>query len=382
MGKIKVSSECLKRQEEQLQSITNTLLTIAGEVTGCSANLRWNIASSEIVRKKLAVYTQRIQKLSETCNQFSGILGENAQLYQKTEKKIADSGNANTSSRSEITGAAAGNGAQEASTISFFNWLQSIFHREHSEGDYEIDSVVFDDDGGYGGDQGSPQNQIGENREALYDIVRKYYPDLSDAQIQDYLRKLNSEGCGYVAIINTIFRQYEGREAEFQEKFGFPMYKNGDLNYNELLVDFYTATDNHNQGLFWSDRINENEDPSATTGRGTTPSDQKYRAQLYLKEKGIEVQIQTNKRVNVDNYQKLAESGSVIINYHYGNLYDANGKVVQYIDGGHSMTVTGVTEDGRYIVSSWGEKYYIDPEEILNNNGNTTGYDFVYYKYK
>ena len=89
--------------------------------------------------------------------------------------------------------------------------------------------------------------------------------------------------------------------------------------------------------------------------------------------------MQTNKNITVDNYQKLAEKGSVIINYHYGNLYDADGNVVQYIDGGHSMTVTGVTEDGRYIVSSWGGKYYIDPNEMLNRD---TSYDFVYYKYK
>ena len=43
------------------------------------------------------------------------------------------------------------------------------------------------------------------------------------------------------------------------------------------------------------------------------------------------------------------------------------------------MTVTGVTEDGRYIVSSWGGKYYIDPDEMVNS---ATSYDFVYYKYK
>ena len=28
------------------------------------------------------------------------------------------------------------------------------------------------------------------------------------------------------------------------------------------------------------------------------------------------------------------------------------------------MTVTGVTDDGRYIVSSWGDKYYIPASEV------------------
>ena len=27
------------------------------------------------------------------------------------------------------------------------------------------------------------------------------------------------------------------------------------------------------------------------------------------------------------------------------------------------MSVTGVTDDGRLIVSSWGKKYYIDPKD-------------------
>lgn len=376
MGKIRINSECLKGQEEQLQSITNMLQTIANDVTYCSVNLRWNISNSELVRKKLALYTQQVQKLSEKCSQLAGALGEGLQLYQETEKKLVNIENINTSSQSGETR----DEKEETSTMSFADWLRIIFHKEHHEGSYEIDSIVFDDEGGYGGDQGSPQNQIGENRQALYDIVRRYYSNMTDAQIQDYLRKLNSEGCGYVAIINTIFRQYEGRESEFQEKFGFPMYKNGDLNYNELLVDFYTATDNHNKGLFWGDKINAKEDLSTTKGNGTNANSQKYRAQLYLKEKGIEVQIQTNKKVNVDNFQELAERGSIVINYRNGYLYDTNGQ--PHPVNGHSMIVTGVTEDGRYIVSSWGEKYYIDPKEIVSSNGKRTSYEFVYYQYE
>ena len=28
------------------------------------------------------------------------------------------------------------------------------------------------------------------------------------------------------------------------------------------------------------------------------------------------------------------------------------------------MTIIDVTDDGRYIVSSWGEKFYLKPEEL------------------
>ncbi len=33
------------------------------------------------------------------------------------------------------------------------------------------------------------------------------------------------------------------------------------------------------------------------------------------------------------------------------------------MDGGHAMVVTGLTDDGRIQVSSWGELYYISPED-------------------
>ena len=46
------------------------------------------------------------------------------------------------------------------------------------------------------------------------------------------------------------------------------------------------------------------------------------------------------------------------------NLYQENGKLAQGDVGGHWMTVTGVADDGRYIVSSWGKKYYVDPSEL------------------
>lgn len=43
-------------------------------------------------------------------------------------------------------------------------------------------------------------------------------------------------------------------------------------------------------------------------------------------------------------------------------MTDSKGK--SYISkGGHAMTVTGKTKDGKLIVSSWGEKFYIDPKD-------------------
>lgn len=256
---------------------------------------------------------------------------------------------------------------------------------QEREGRYEIDSVVFDDDGGYGGDQAGPMSEWGfwSEKKELYEIVRKYYPNMTDKEIKNFLKKLNDEGCGYVAAINTMFAAYEGREEEFERTFGFPMYKDGDLNYNKLLVDFYSATDNHNLGKDgFSDVINYGEDTSNQVGKGTNQYDCKYRTEMYLKEKGVDVDVHMYVDVTPNNVEELSKDGYVMIDYFYGNLQKENGRTAQYIDGGHGMIITGVTEDGRYIVSSWGEKYYIDPNEIIENNGKETHMSYSYYQYK
>ena len=64
-----------------------------------------------------------------------------------------------------------------------------------------------------------------------------------------------------------------------------------------------------------------------------------------------------------------------------------DGTVAQVIDGGHAMTVTGVTDDGKLIVSSWGNQYYIDPDEKItftNSQGKkvTTSMTYSTVKYK
>ena len=162
----------------------------------------------------------------------------------------------------------------------------------------------FDDEGSYGGDQGSAQKVYLD--EDIQEIVRKYYPDYSDQEIRDLLIELNSEGCGYVALCNTIFWEFVGREEEFEEIFGFPMYKDGDVNV-ECYID-----------------------------------------------------------VTTDNYNDIADKGQIIVAIEPCILEDEAGNTVFKANGGHAMTVTGVTEDGRFIVSSWGKRYYIDPDTDYN----------------
>lgn len=231
-----------------------------------------------------------------------------------------------------------------------------------------------------GGDQNGPYEmwQIGmdPDRENIRELVHSYeeYTDYSDEEITDLLMKLNSEGCGYVAFANIIVDEYRRREEEFERIFGFPLFcenKKGNtyVNYNPLIIDLYCASDNHNKVWnMWQDRdrYDEDEDFSSTVGRGTSPDDRIYRFERYMNRRGIAVKIENIKCGPDEIYQRCceeeAQGNRVIISTCPVRLEDTDGNPAQ-MDGGHAMAVTGLTDDGRVEVSSWGELYYIAPTD-------------------
>jgi hypothetical protein len=238
---------------------------------------------------------------------------------------------------------------------------------------------VFDEAGAYGADQGAPKDDTADYDEFRSIIQENTGRKLNDEELKTYLEKLNSEGCGYAAMTNTILQHYEGREEEFEQTFGFPMYKDGDLNYNTLLVDIYSSTDNHNKGWFGIDKVSKYEDYRVgegfwgydsmldnTNNSGVTLSSSEYRIQKYLSDHGVESTVTnyTNGEITVENFYEYAAQGDVQLSFN-GDLkmVDANGTVWQRDDVGHRMTITGV-EDGKFVLSSWGEKYYLDPSEV------------------
>ena len=258
---------------------------------------------------------------------------------------------------------------------------------------YEIHSNVYGDKEFYGGDQTHPQKASADSEEGkrLRQIVKKYFPDYEEEQINAFLKKLYSEGCGYVVIINTLMEHFDGKEELFEKTFGFPMYnEDGDLNYDMLLLDFYAATDNHIQGK-QGDEINYEEDRNEkeqgddyvysldTTGIGTTFSQRIYRTQLYLKDKGVVMRITNNKPVTLGTFRQLAQKGRVMISLRGGNVQNEDGSTYSYCPG-HAMIVTGITNDCRYIVSTWGKKLYVDPFEMVEKDGKRTEIYFQYFE--
>lgn len=284
---------------------------------------------------------------------------------------------------------------------------------------------IFDEQNGYGGDQGDmAHNRNGKaflwwvkgEDEDIYDFVRSQegYEKYTKRQIHDLLEQINNEGCGYVALVNTLFWEFDGTEVEFEELFGFPMRdEDGNYNFNRMLIDIYCKTDdkyflNENgskqalcamileqyktnptkfeieYGIEYPniDSVSEKvqkaiidkykTDIVVVKDNGLNRYTEESRLLAYLKDKNIDAEVNYtyfNIMSNEDIKTSLANGTIVQVNLSGGTaLCDESGKVRQYLGGDHGVLLTGVTDDGRYVISSYGEKYYIDPKQTYTDS--------------
>ena len=80
-----------------------------------------------------------------------------------------------------------------------------------------------------------------------------------------------------------------------------------------------------------------------------------------------DVSFQNGIPASVNNYNAYQNQGDIILSTKPTILEDVNGREVENLSGGHAVTVTGTTADGRLIVSSWGEEYYVNPATYDNS---------------
>ena len=290
----------------------------------------------------------------------------------------------------------------------------------HIFGDFNIPTIQ------YGGSQMDFRHN---NLELIQDpriqsIIKEYWPDATEEDMSMLLYKLCNVGCGYTSCINSLFMEYQGRELEFEEKFGFPMYiKNGDgtidYNYEYLILEFFLYVNAYDfQGNLrtisdlYGD-VDENVDDGAvgvTTGglaSGTNHEDisnfsiflkEKYnvdvniecigdgapayplevgseaydRAIKGLQDSGIDIEYgtelygmpETNEELAAKIQEYLDEGKTILIN---GSSYGLDGQRI----GAHAVTVVDINDNGEIIVSSWGEQYVLDIEEFEAQYGIT-----------
>jgi hypothetical protein len=233
----------------------------------------------------------------------------------------------------------------------------------------------YDKYGRYGGMQHGPL-QTPDRYDA---IIEKYYPGLSVSQLwtifpptrtiwaenggqvsvidlflnpekyhsrryEIFLMGIHYEGCEYVALVNTVFLQYIGREYEFEATFGFPLYVDGDFNYNALIVDFYASS-------------------GTADGSGLNAWKSEGIWEKYLADRGVEVDVTPSIKVTPQNFAEVSEKGEIFVEVFPVLLFNEDGGEEDNRKGGHAMVITGVTSEGYFIVSSWGKTYYVHPDD-------------------
>ena len=80
----------------------------------------------------------------------------------------------------------------------------------------------------------------------IISIMRESFPYDTLEDYELYFCAIASVGCGYVAYANSIFLNFEGREEDFYNTFGFPMYTvdvfgNIDYNYDYLILEVFNG---------------------------------------------------------------------------------------------------------------------------------------------
>lgn len=265
---------------------------------------------------------------------------------------------------------------------------------EHLSEYEKMHSVVFNTKKSrqYGGDQGRPQYTDKNSKEyiMMYEIASKNNAMVTPDNFDTYLEKMNYEGCGYVSLVNGIMCRYEKEPEEFEKIFGYPMYKSDKtLNYECLLTDIYSSYDNYSHGKenpmrdynpfddglpFGYDKAND------STGNGTNPKFRKECLTSFMKDHGVSADMKTLDYLCPQNFKEITDSGkTVLVSLKRGKLEFEDGTTNQLIDS-HSIVVTGFTDDGRIIVSSWGKRLFIDPDdhERVEHTNVITGKDTTY----
>lgn len=390
----KIKTSCL--EEINISKEVNALSKRVDEVVRQLGRQGGQFSS---LNSKLEDYSQNIKTVSKDLIKSAEVLNKIANVYEKTEKNIVGS----RSDGVEIPDA-------------------NIYK------DYDNKTKVFDDDddnGSYGADQGDMYyNKSGFDfwifrwfeDEDLFDFVNSYdkYKDYSDDDIEKLMLEINENGCGYAAIVNNIYTMYDGREDEFEKVFGFPMYdENGEANYNYLMVDLYANT----QGVYKVDTYDDKLNFAIDVAREYIGKEDKFKAEFgcdfdgktvseeminsivnkykdgdyaycdikgistnnfddryltYLEMKGLEGGAELispeDNDVSTKQVNEYIDNGkNVNIAVENFNLYNEDGSLAHKDVDYHWMTVTDVTEYGKYVVSSWGERFIFDPSEKKPN---------------
>jgi len=204
---------------------------------------------------------------------------------------------------------------------------------------------------------------------------------VSDEDIEELLVEVTNHGCPYVAVTNIVFEYYKGRESEFEETFGYPMYvinESGQIDYNfeylTLELFLYMNGNVRNWSYIdgaWASYYDED---------GNLYSEEVQLMQYLHRKYGVGKGV-TCSLIGIQNNEGyyeyptcgeglMALTSKVIQEVQNGNtilfrgcgfdLYSEDSNSTNENVGGHDMIITGYDEEREsFIVSTWGEKMYM-----------------------
>lgn len=86
MSKIRVNTDVLQQQQQQLEQLARELENISGEVAYVKTNLSWQISSRAQIQKKLGDYSNYIGTMQKRTSSLSSVMQSVSEQYQATEK--------------------------------------------------------------------------------------------------------------------------------------------------------------------------------------------------------------------------------------------------------------------------------------------------------
>lgn len=217
----------------------------------------------------------------------------------------------------------------------------------------------------------------------IVEEMERYYPRSAFETDDDYwyfigryFNIIAETGCGYSASINTIFKEYEGKEDEFRDIFGFDMYDTdnvtGKINFNYELM-FLKYFNYCNAGKYTLKEMGDSagvsikddyKEPASLTSANIKNFDDFLKKEFGVKCKIKKCKIPDSVDKNdegINNYlhQQFDENDYIEYCGTGWELYTMDGKLDDGRGTGHSLTIVGFTDDNYPIVSSWGKKYVL-----------------------
>lgn len=240
-----------------------------------------------------------------------------------------------------------------------------------------------------------------EKGKILYDLINKYFGEISNEDRKKIAENYANSGCMYMAVANafaTYMGSIDGGSEIFKERFGYDLIvKDGDnssYNLEAIAFEIYLKS---LRNMYADKSIDEM--VSHINGVGN----QSFKEKIvdFFAHKGIVIDSELKKyslsqlNSSEEEYEKKVKLDMLedLLNNNGFHILCANDFSMEIIDGEvisfnsydkalenatasgnkaihvseHAMVITGIDTDGNLIVSSWSEKYKIPLLDSINN---------------